>query len=129
MANSVIQTNSVITMNIDANTAATGQAAALSQSPLLGGRRCKWRANGCLGVKLQFAPRIDPATNAQPAAGSALWTDATLVPAGPGNVPPAVVTLAVVAPQSGEVFTDYWVRAVAAGGGTAGSTFVLEGIQ
>jgi hypothetical protein len=129
MANSVIQTNSMVTLNIDANTAATGQAAALSQSPLLGGRRVKWRANGCLGVKLQTAPRIDPATGQAPTAGSAAWVDATLIPAGPGNVPPAVVTMAVGTPQNGELFTDYWIRAVAAGGGTAGSQMVLEGIQ
>jgi hypothetical protein len=130
MANTAIQTNSVVTLNIDAGAAATGNAAALSQSPLLGGRRVKWRASsGCLGVKLQFAPRVDPATGLAPAAGSATWTDATLIPAGPGNAPPAVVTLLASTPQSGEVFTDYWVRAVSAGTGTNGSQFVLEGIQ
>ena len=130
MANTAIQTNSVVTLNIDANTAATGNAAALSQTPLLGGRRIKWRASsGCIGVKLQFAPRVDPLTGQPPAAGSASWADATLIPAGPGNVPPAVVTLAAGTPQNGEVFSDYWVRAVAAGGGTAASQFVLEGIQ
>src|SRR5690348_6853040 len=80
MSSSTTQTKNLIRMSVDV--AATGAqdstSAVLGPSPFLGGGTVQVRMDALDGtaiVKLQQAPRFDPATGAKPATGSALWTD------------------------------------------------------
>jgi len=128
MPSTIVQTNSTITLILDATAIAIGSPFALSQSPLLPGRKIRWRSSGSAAtIKFQTAPKIDPATGAQPVAGSPLWTDVQVVPAGQLNVPPPLVNLPTLA-ACGELISDYWLRTnITAAGGAAVTPVVLEG--
>jgi hypothetical protein len=129
MASYVVATNTMISLMLDATVGATSAPFSLTQSPLLPGRKIRWRSSGSAAtIKFQTAPKIDPATGLAPIAGSALWTDVTVVPAAVGGSPAALVNLPTL-PCSGEMICDYWLRTVISGSaGAAVTPVILEGI-
>lgn len=101
--------NSVLKIAVDQTAIAIGTPVALSATPLLGspgatngGRKVRYNvpvlpgSTGAPSSKLQTAPIVDPATGAQPASDSSLWTD--------------LLTVVSTMEQYGEVTPDYWVR-------------------
>ena len=121
MSNSMINLNPVVT------SVAILTPVALNQTPLLGspgstlgGRKCYLSVPtlpGAAVIAVQTAPRVDPATNAQPASGSSLWTTLT--------------TINSSSAQIQEVTPDYWVRCnvTTLQASPANVAIYLEGVQ
>lgn len=98
--------NSLLNLNPTVTSVAILTPVALGGTPLLGspgatngGRKCNLRVPtlpGAAVIAVQTAPRVDPATNLEPASGSSLWTTMT--------------TINSSSHQEQEVTPDYWVR-------------------
>ena len=119
--------NSMINLNPLVTAVAILTPVALNKTPLLGspgstlgGRKCFLSVPtlpGAAVISVQTAPVVDPATGAQPASGSSLWTTMT--------------TINSSSAQIQEVTPNYWVRCnvTTLQASPANVAIFLEGVQ